>query len=125
MVQLPCGNAEQNETHHEAAARELEEETGYRAETVRYLAHQKSIYFEPTHVEGKYVAVLARDCAYTGKLRLDETEDIETVIIPLEQWVEMIWRGKVTDSKSIAVTLLALGGLEISELKDLAKKIGK
>ncbi len=112
MLQLPCGNSLENENLLVAGRRELLEETGYQAGSTDFLAQSELLYFEPTHVAGGYTAVLARDCTRTGQPRLDETEDIETEIIPLKQWMEMIWKGEITDSKSIAVTLLALGSLE-------------
>jgi len=66
-------------------------------------------------LQGKRELLDQGEAKRTYCYKSDKTEIMETVLIPLDKWIEMIFTGEVRDSKTIAVTFLALRelGLEI------------
>lgn len=114
VINLPGGCPEKNEGFHALARRELEEETGFAPEEVATLG--PPLWFEPTACITPYMPVLAVNCVKVAEPHPDETEISEPVLFPLEQWIRMIRDREIVDSKSIAVTFLALFeiGLDIS-----------
>lgn len=81
LVSFPEGAIEQNENPMEAAARELEEETGYRAKQLIYLKT-----FRMAYRVDRQICVLALDCELAATQQLDETEFIEIFTLPLEKF---------------------------------------
>ncbi len=65
------------------------------------------MWFEPASVRVSYVPLLALDCVFEKEPTPDPNEVIEVVIIPYDEWIELINCGAVEDDKSIAVTFLA------------------
>lgn len=101
LWELCAGTMEAGEDPATCGARELIEETGYRAETLEPIAD-----FFPTpgfcteHMHG----FVARGLTHVGQ-DLDETEKIEVHTLPLPEAVAMIGRGEVQDGKTIALLL--------------------
>lgn len=106
ILELPGGCPENNESFEETAKKELLQETGYQAEEIIRLS--KPLWFEPTACLNPYMPLLAINCKKIKELQLDETEILEVSVIPLEKWFSKIFSGEISDSKSIATTLLAL-----------------
>lgn len=107
FIELPGGNIGPGEAYLDAANRELFEETGYKSTNLRLL-NAKKAWFDPGVMKNFYVPCLATDCYYVSGPRLDNTECIEPTIIPIEEWFDMIFDGLITDSKTLAVTLLVM-----------------
>ncbi|QQG45447.1 MAG: NUDIX hydrolase [Candidatus Sungiibacteriota bacterium] len=107
LWEFPGGNQVTDELPEEVAKRELLEETGY-APTQLILLTPKPIWCEPADYVNPFYAFLATDCNLTSKPLLDPTEYLEVKTFPLSQWLAMIWDGKIRDSKTIAITMLAL-----------------
>ena len=105
-VELPGGCPSENETAEEIARKELEEETGYRAESFTILG--PSIWFDPANCITPFVPILATGCQKVCELKMDETEFIEVILYPLSDWICKIYNGEIRDSKSIALTFLVL-----------------
>ena len=89
---------------------ELLEEVGY--EPREALSLGLPIFFDPASFTVDFFPVLALGCkkSESGHAR-ESTEIMETVLIPLPDWVEMAKRGGIRDSKTLAVTFLALSYL--------------
>ena len=113
VYELPGGVPAPGDSPKEVARRELEEETGYRAQKVIGLC-PKPTWFEPANFTVPYWTYAGLNCVKTKEPNPDKHEYLVVRLIPLGQWLEMIQNGTVVDSKSIAVTLLSLlrmGGL--------------
>ncbi len=106
VLEIPGGNPKGKEPNDEVVRAELREEIGYEPERVQDLG--PPVWFEPAASITPYLPMLATGCRKVGDPRLDETEVMEAREVSLGGWVEMIRSGAVRDSKSIAVTFLAL-----------------
>ena len=105
LLEIPAGTLDREadgmiEDHAVAAARELEEETGSRAGTWRYLG---GFYTAPGFTSELMHLYLATDLrpVHEGGLRPDEDERLELYPIPFVDAVAMTERGEVRDAKSI------------------------
>lgn len=99
--ELPAGTLEDHEDPLECAARELEEETGYRAKTLTPLLH---FYSTPGFCNEILHIFLATDLTFRGQ-NLDETERIEVHPLKFSQVLTMIKEGTICDAKTIASLL--------------------
>ncbi|MBV8727410.1 MAG: NUDIX hydrolase [Candidatus Eremiobacteraeota bacterium] len=98
LWELPAGSADADESPLDGVRRELREETGYSAETVREIF---STYMSPgfcTELMRYFVA----DGLTSGATQFDEDEDIETQTFDLEAAMAMIRAGEITDAKTVA-----------------------
>lgn len=101
-IELPAGKLDDpNEPGIECAARELEEETGYRSESLEWLLTLRTTV---AFCDEKIDIYLARDLVPT-KQNLDEDEYVDVEIYTLEELKELIFTGKIEDSKTIAALL--------------------
>lgn len=107
FIELPGGNKQPKELPLNAAKRELLEETGFSSKRISML-NTKKVWFDPSGIKNFYIPCLAIDCYKMSRPQLDNTEIIETLTIPLSEWLDMIYKGKITDGKTLAVTFLAL-----------------
>jgi len=107
VIEVPGGNPIADESPEEVVLRELEKETGYQPEQIIQLT-KDPIFFDPASFTVPYWAFLALGCKLTGEKKLDETEFIETIEIPIEEWFQLVLSGAVRDSKTIALTFLAI-----------------
>lgn len=98
-LEIPGGIVEPDDTPREAALRELEEETGYRAEQISALDH---VWPNPAFLDNRCYTFLARDASPTGDQMPDEKEDIEVLPVPLERIPDMIRLGEIRHSLVIA-----------------------
>lgn len=101
-LEIPAGAFDtENESGVECVKRELEEETGYRAETVEKLITTRSmVAFCNERVE-IYVAT----GLVPSKQKLDEEESIELEEYTIEELKQMIFEGKIEDSKTVAALM--------------------
>ena len=98
LWELPAGSSEPGEAALDGVRRELREETGYSAETVREFL---SSYMTPgfcTELMRYFVA----DGLTSGATEFDEDEDIETRTFAIDRALEMIESGEIVDAKTIA-----------------------
>lgn len=101
-VEIPAGGLEnKDEPMIKCAARELEEETGYRSDNLEFLL---SLRTTVAFCNEKIEVFLARDLKKT-KQHLDEDEYIDVVSYDVEELVDMIYAGKIEDSKTVAAVL--------------------
>lgn len=102
LLELPAGMLESDEEPAACAARELTEETGYRAE---HLEHLSSFYTTPGFCDEYMHAYAATGLTFVGR-QLEADETIETVICTPAQVQAMIADGELADAKSMLTILL-------------------
>lgn len=103
LLELPAGGIDPGEDPAAAAARELEEETGYRAATVEPLAW---FYTTPGLTDEIMHAFVARGLTWVGQ-RLEPYEVLTVHRIPVGELLAMIDRGELTDAKTVCALLIA------------------
>ena len=103
MIEIPAGKLDQNEIPEKCALRELEEETGYRANKLTLLAN---IHPAVGFTDEKMWLYLAEGLFKT-KQSLDADEFLYLFPTKLNKAVDMVWSGKITDVKTIIGILWA------------------
>jgi ADP-ribose pyrophosphatase len=101
VLEIPAGIIDEGETALECAVRELEEETGLKAAKMEFLfKFYTSIGFCDEIVN----IFVARDLM-PGVQNLDEDESVELKEYPLKETIEMIFDGRIVDSKTVSALL--------------------
>lgn len=100
-LEIPAGGLNPDEPTIDAAARELEEETGYRCGKIEKLI---TIRTTVAFCNEKIDIFLATDLRKTTQ-HLDEDEFVDVHAYALETLEEMIYRGDIEDAKTIAAIL--------------------
>jgi ADP-ribose pyrophosphatase len=98
LLELPAGTREPGEQPLTTAQRELEEETGYRAESWSLLAE---FYTSPGILTEKMFAYMATGLTHVGQ-RLDESEEIVVTPLAKEDVLARLMRGEFRDGKTMA-----------------------
>jgi ADP-ribose pyrophosphatase len=104
LWELVAGRMDEGETPRQAAARELIEETGYRATKFRVFLE---VFPTPGFVEEKMFLLLAEGLT-PGEAEPEDDEKIVSRAYNRKQLEEMIRKGKLRDAKSIAGILYYL-----------------
>ncbi len=106
LLEVPAGRPQKaGEPWEDVARRELEEETGLRAGTLRKLG---SIFTAPGFTDERIHLFLATDLT-EGTSSLDVDEFMEPERLPLSRALEMVRDGEIVDAKSICTLLYAAG----------------
>ncbi len=101
-LEIPAGALnEPGEPKEECAARELEEETGYRAGKLTWLMNVNTTVAFCNELIGIYVA---EDLTPVGQ-HLDEDEFLNVEEHELDELIQMIFDGRITDGKTAAALL--------------------
>ncbi len=97
MFEVPAGKIDPGEDPMDAAIRELKEETGYTASSVRYLTR-----FYPTVGYSEEVLYLYLMEGLTpGETDFDENEAIDMEDWSIDDLHQMVMRGEIDDAKTI------------------------
>jgi ADP-ribose pyrophosphatase len=102
-LEIPAGTLGKGEDPLACAARELREETGFSAHTIRQIC---SFYTAVGFCTELMYMFLATGLT-AGAQAFDEDEDIEVQTVPVAKAVEMINNGVIVDSKTVAGVLWA------------------
>jgi len=97
LIELPAGTLEPGEDPVDCANRELEEETGYRAQHVRLL---HKFYLSPGILDERMHLFLASGLD-AGNPSREPGEQIENVVVTQQEAIEMIRQGQIEDAKTI------------------------
>lgn len=102
-LEIPAGCRDSlNEDTKVSAARELEEETGYKTDDISFLLSLRTtVAFCDEFID----VYLAKNLIKKGEQQLDEAESIDVEIYTLEELCEMIYAGKLQDSKTVSAIL--------------------
>jgi len=103
LWELPAGTLEPREAPEKTAARELEEETGYRPGRVERLGE---FYTTPGLTDELMRAFVATDLEAVGQ-KLEAGERIEAEVLPSARVMELVDAGELMDGKSLAALWLA------------------
>lgn len=103
LLELPAGKIEHHEDPLEAARRELREEIGMDASEIKPLGN---FYMSPGYAN-EYMYTFLATGLYSAPLLPDSDEFINVKKIPISLVNELIYDGKLDDSKTLAVLMLA------------------
>ena len=101
--EVPAGKLDRGEDPSVCAARELEEETGYRAS---HIVQTGSLLTTPGFTDERIHLFCAYDLV-PGPARPEAHEVLRTEIVPLPRALDMIESGEIQDGKTIAAVFLA------------------
>ena len=96
MIEIPAGKLEPGEDPAVCAARELEEETGYKADKLIYIGE---FYASPAILNEKVTMYLALGLS-KGREHPDDDEFLEVSEMSLDELTEMCVSGEISDSKT-------------------------
>jgi len=102
LLELPAGTLEVGECPERCAHRELEEETGYVAGKMEKIT---TLYLAPGYSTEKVHIYVASDLKKVGQ-KLEPDEKIKTVILKIDEVVDMIIKGEIEDAKTVAGIML-------------------
>ena len=102
LLEIPAGTREPGEDPQTTAARELAEETGYRAQS---LVPMCQLLFSPGILHERMHLFVATGLT-SGPTQLEVGEQIATQVMPLDTVLRMIERGEIEDAKTVAALLL-------------------
>lgn len=103
ILEIPAGVLEPGEDPHEAATRELAEETGLRARTLTRLG---GLYATPGY-SAEYLHIFLATNLTLGETQFDAGEQIDELVwLSLHELSQAITQGEVEDSKTIAALYL-------------------
>jgi ADP-ribose pyrophosphatase len=98
LWELVAGRMEPGEDPKEAGARELAEETGYKAKKMRVFL---DVFPTPGFLEERMFLLLASDCV-PGPASPEDDEKIISAVYSPQKLEQMIGAGKLRDAKSVA-----------------------
>ena len=101
VLEIPAGTFEEGEEALLCATRELEEETGYKSDNLALITE---MYTSVGFCDEKIYVYLAKDLQQ-GTMNLDEDEFVDVEKYTLEESLEMIFNGKIIDSKTMVAIL--------------------
>lgn len=101
VLEIPAGGLEIGEDPKLCASRELEEETGYRANQVDFLFK----FYSSIGITDEIISIyVGRDLEKTQQ-NLDEDEYVTIERYKLEELIDMIYNGELMDNKTISALL--------------------
>jgi ADP-ribose pyrophosphatase len=100
-LELPAGKADKGETPLECITRELKEETGYISKKIE----QIMAFYPSTAFSNELLYIFAAYELEKGANNPDEDEFVANVIMDFDKAVQMVYSGKIQDSKTIIALL--------------------
>lgn len=103
LMEIPAGKLNKDEDPYECGIRELEEETGFRADKITHLGE---FFPSPGYCHEKINIYMATGLHKVGQ-HLDEGEFLEVCKIPLDELYDMVMQNKICDAKTVIAILKA------------------
>jgi len=103
-LELPAGVLETGEAPIDGARRELREESGFEAESIEPLI---SVVPEPARNSTRAHFFFARGAVRVSELALDHGEELELLLVPVTELLELIDHGQIVHAVHIAAILSA------------------
>ena len=97
LIELPAGTLEPGEDPRECAARELQEETGYRAQRVELL---HAFYLSPGILDERMHLFVATGLT-PGEAAREPGEQIKNLVVPWDEALNLVHGRKIQDAKTI------------------------
>ncbi len=107
LIELPAGTLEPGEDPLQTARRELAEETGYRARSIRQLA----VFYSSPGILDERMHLYAANGLEPGATALEPGEKIRPILKTWPETLDMIRQGLIKDAKTL-VGLLYYGSFE-------------
>jgi ADP-ribose pyrophosphatase len=104
LIEIPAGKIENHESPIEAAQRELEEETGFKADLIPLTKY----YLAPSY-DTELMHLFVAKNIYQSENSLhtkDDDENISNIIVNLKDAVRYCYNGKIKDCKTVSAILL-------------------
>ncbi|MBV9277456.1 MAG: NUDIX hydrolase [Candidatus Eremiobacteraeota bacterium] len=105
VLELPSGFIDDGESPHDAAVRELAEETGYVADSIEPV---RTLVPDPTNSTTLMHLFLARGARRKLAQHLDPTEDIEIETVSLPELHEKVRNGEIESATQVAAIYMVL-----------------
>ncbi len=102
LLEVPAGTIDPGEAPEQTAERELIEETGYRAGSIRRV---RDWFVSPGVMDERMFLFLCEDLQ-PGDTRPELDEELETVVVPWTDALAMVHDGRIEDAKTILAILL-------------------
>lgn len=103
VTEIPAGKIEKGEDPMDCASRELVEETGYSAKSLKLLGE---MYPSPGYC-GEVVYIYEANDLSFGSQHLDDDEFLDVIKIPLEEAYQKVINGEFSDAKTVIGILRA------------------
>jgi ADP-ribose pyrophosphatase len=103
LLELPAGTRDGDEPYEACAAREMREETGMAAGTLKKVGE----FFLAPGYSTEFMAVFLATDLRSSPLPSDADEFLEVVRVPLREAIRMAEGGQMPDAKSLAALFLA------------------
>lgn len=104
FLEVPAGKLDvEGENPEDVALRELEEETGWRAESLTHLGS----FYPCIGYSNELIHFYVAEGLYEGTRNLSEGELVETVSLPFVDAVQMARQGDLHDMKTVVALMLA------------------
>jgi ADP-ribose diphosphatase len=108
LLELPAGTLDEEEEPEACAAREIREETGRAAGSLKKLGE---FYLAPGYSDEFMTVYLATELS-DSPLDPDDDEFLSLESVPIAEAIQMAERGEIPDAKSLAALFLAKPSLE-------------
>ena len=97
LLELPAGTLEPGEDPAETARRELAEETGYAAESIRFI---HSFWMSPG-ILCERMHLFVAEGLRRGEMRLEKGEQIEPLAVTWDEAMDLVRAGQIQDAKTL------------------------
>jgi ADP-ribose pyrophosphatase len=104
-LELPGGVCDRNEDPKDTAKRELFEETGYLASSIKELG---TCYSNPALFSNRFHVFLAEDLLEKGEMHPDDDEYIQVIELPFEEVFRRFGRGELTHAYMGTALMMAV-----------------